>query len=371
LGVRFWSQIGSYSIPLFFFSLSLINFFFAKNKFNYFFGGLFLGFACLSGRPTYILTTISFLYLIFFKTNNKKKLNYLSLSFFGGLIAFIPLIFFFIDNGLNSIWYWTFEQHQLRTEAWRWRGVGPYIKDLVLFFLYQTQLSILPILIIYLFTLKTKGKWKKNIFEILLITSLFSLALLHKTISGEYFTPFFIVILLFSLKNIKLNTFNIFTYKIVTFSIFVSLIFSYGLLKKENYYIHEKSLINIYKTRMEIKKIIHEKYMNCEIIIRTHETIYVPFNIKQNYYNMHKDVPADIVIAPEWIKNDKMYDAKAYDFNKFEKNDFNAVLIPLSKKELQWQKELISLVKKKDWDEFNINNIFILFVDKNSCKLIN
>ena len=366
-----WSQIGSYSIPLFFFTLSLINFFFSKNKFNYFFGGLFLGLACLSGRPTYILTVISFLYLIFFKTNNKKKLNYLILSFFGGLIAFVPLIFFVINNELNYIWYWTFENHQLNTEAWRWRGVGPYGKDLILFLLSPIQLSILPILIIYLFNLKTEGNWEKNIFEILLITSLFSLALLHRTINVEYFSPFFIIILLFSLKNIKLNILNIFTYKIVTLLIFASLIFSYGLLKKENYYIHENSLINIYKTRAEIKKIIHEKYINCEIVIRTRETIYVPFNIKQNYYNMLKDLPSQIVLNPEWVKNDKMFDAKAYDFNKFEKNDFNAILVPLAKKERPWQNELISLAKDRDWDEFSINNNFILFVEKNNCKLIN
>jgi hypothetical protein len=371
LGVKFWSQIGSYSIPFFFFTLSFINFFLAKKKFNYFLGGLFLGLACLSGRPTYIFTVFIFLYLIFFKNKNKKNLNSLVLSFFGGLIALSPLIFFFIDNGLNSFLYWTFEQHQLRTEAWRWRGVGPYGKDLILFLLSPIQLSILPILIIYLFNLKTEGNWKKNIFEISLLVTLFLSSLLHKTISGEYFTPFFIIILLFALKNIKISILNIFTYKIVTLLTFTSFIFSYGLLKKENYYIHENSLMNIYKTRAEIKKIFHEKYVNCDIIIRTRETIYVPFSIKQNYYNMHKDIPSDIVLAPEWIKNDKNYDVKAYNLGKFEKNDFNAILVPLAKKERPWQNELISLAKDRGWDEFNIRNLFILFVEKNNCKLMN
>ena len=86
---------------------------------------------------------------------------------------------------------------------------------------------------------------------------------------------------------------------------------------------------------------------------------------------MLKDLPSQIVLNPEWVKNDKMFDDKAYDFNKFEKNDFNAILVPLAKKERPWQNELVSLAKDRGWDEFSINNNFILFVEKNNCKLIN
>ena len=349
-------QIGSYSLSLLFFVLSLVNFFFGKNCKDFFFAGFFFG-LCLITRSTYFYCVFFFIVAILKDKNWKKYLLYSTL---GGTLGIFPYLYYFLID-FNSVLFWNYKSHLLHNEAYRWNGLLFFIKS-ILSRLEADYITMLPLLLPYFYYL-FKNIYKRSLEFILILTltiSSLTIFVTHKL----YFEPLYITILLFIIKYIKLSNLNRFI--IISLLIISSLKYLtiHKNLDKSKYsYKNIQSIFSIMNTKKEIQSVIDKNFeRGCNLVFRTTSSIYLPHGTIHHPFNLQG----------VWLfrleQNIIEHTNRFFDYNNyinFYKKDFNALLVGyyfLDKYELK----LIEYAEKENWRLFDITN-FKLYV-KNECN---
>jgi hypothetical protein len=349
-------EIGSNTSAFFFFIISYIFYFEKKNnEINFFLGSLFLGLS-ISVRVTYLVMSLPFLILLIKKNNFKSLIFY---SFLGGFVGLSPVLFYLLFD-LNTFLFWTVKYHNIHTEAYRFFSIKNYLIDMLMHFK-KHYYPIVILFFIYFFNLLISKSNTDKTKELLILFFLFVAGCLTLVVHKQYFEPFIIVLIYFSLKTINFNKNKIIFYVILIFGFFHYLLDNrlndFKKLNLDHNYFYVQDVRFFFKNNFLGK--------NCSIKTRTAATIFIPESFIQHKHNLHGI----------WFERLRPHSNKIERYNKYfdntlltfdyDNSEFNSILVGYYINH-SFDNQLVKYAKNKKWEKYSYRGLDF-YIDKN-CK---
>ncbi len=347
-------EIGSSTSALFFFVISYIFYFEKKkNRTNFFLGALFLGMS-ISVRATYLVMILPFLILLIKKNNFKNLIFY---SFLGGFAGLSPVIFYLLFD-LDTFLFWTVKYHTIHIEAYKFFSIQDYLINLTKLF----KKYYYPIVILFSFsffnsfTSKSNSDKKK---ELSILFFLFIAGCLTLTAYKQYFEPFIIILIYFSLKTINFSKDKIIFYIVLIFGFF------HYLLDNRLLDFKRLNLAYNYFSVQDVRLFLKNNFLDkkCSIKTRTAATIFIPDNFIQHKHNLLGIYFERLRAYPNKIEPyNKYYDNTLLTFD-YDNSEFNSILVGYYINH-SFDSQLVQYAKNKNWEKYSYKGLDF-YIDKN------